>query len=146
MGATVVLAAVFGKWVYLMHLGDSRAYLWRNGRFQQLTEDHTVGRMLLELEQITSDDLESKPVLQRLSRCIGMDGEAKPEVQKLVIQKGDRLLLCSDGLTRMVPDSRLAEILGGADDPDVVCRQFVSAANAGGGKDNITAAVLFVGS
>lgn len=144
MGATVVLAAVFGKWVYLMHLGDSRAYLWRKGHFQQLTEDHTVGRMLLELEQITANDLESKPVLQRLSRCVGMEGEAKPEVQKLILKRGDRLLLCSDGLTKMVSNERLTEILGGADDPEVVCRQFVSAANAAGGKDNITAAAFFV--
>ena len=144
MGATVVLAALFGKWVYLMHLGDSRAYLWRNGFFQQLTEDHTVGQMLLQLEQITADEMESKPVLQRLARCVGMEGEAKPEVQKLVIQRGDRILLCSDGLTRMVPDKRLAEILGGADEPEVVCKQFVSAANAAGGKDNITAAVFFI--
>ncbi len=144
MGATVVLATLFEKWAYLMHLGDSRAYLWRKGYFQQLTEDHTVGRVLLNLEQITADDLESKPVLQRLSRCVGMEGQAKPEVQKLVVQKGDRMLLCSDGLTRMVPDKRLAEILGGADEPEVVCKQFVSAANAAGGKDNITAAVIFI--
>lgn len=144
MGATVVLAALFGRWVYLMHLGDSRAYLWRKGHFQQLTEDHTVGRMLLQMDKISTDDLESKPMLQRLSRCVGMEGKAKPDVQKFVVQSGDRVLLCSDGLTKMVPDGRITEILGGADDPEVVCRQFVSAANGAGGRDNITAAVIFI--
>lgn len=144
MGATMVLASFLEKWVFLMHLGDSRAYLWRRGYFQQLTEDHTVGMMLLRLNQITPEELEKKPVLQRLSRCVGMEGEAKPEVQKMIVQDGDRLLLCSDGLTKMVPDERLAEILGGVDEPEVICRQLVSAANAAGGKDNITAVVIFV--
>jgi protein phosphatase len=144
MGATVVLASFIEKWVFLMHLGDSRAYLWRQSHFQQLTEDHTVGNMLLKLNQITEEEMVKKPVLQRLSRCVGMEGEAKPDVQKMVVQPGDRLLLCSDGLTKMVSDERLTEILGGVDEPEVICKQLVSAANAAGGQDNITAIVIFV--
>lgn len=144
MGATVVLASFIEKWVFLMHLGDSRAYLWRQRHFQQLTEDHTVGMMLLRLNQITPEELDKKPVLQRLSRCVGMEGEAKPEVQKMVVHHGDRLLLCSDGLTKMVNDERLSEILGGVDDPEIICQQLISAANAAGGTDNITAVVIFV--
>lgn len=145
MGATVVLASFIEKWVFFMHMGDSRAYLLRQTHFQQLTEDHTVGTMLLKMNQITEEELASKPVLHRLSRCVGMEGEAKPEVQKMVVHPGDRILLCSDGLTRMVSDDRLAEILGGVDDPEVICRQFVAAAKAGGGQDNITAVVIFAG-
>lgn len=144
MGATVVLASFIERWVFLMHLGDSRAYLWRREHFQQLTEDHTVGMMLLRLKQITPEELAKKPVLHRLSRCVGMEGEAKPDVQKMVVQPGDRLLLCSDGLTKMVPDKRLTEILGGVDDPEVICKQLVAAAIAAGGQDNITAVVIFV--
>jgi protein phosphatase len=62
----------------------------------------------------------------------------------MVVQPGDRLLLCSDGLTKMVSDERLTEILGGVDEPEVICKQLVSAANAAGGQDNITAIVIFV--
>jgi protein phosphatase len=144
MGATVVLASFIEKWVFLMHLGDSRAYIWRRTHFQQLTEDHTVGTMLLKMNQITPEELAKKPVLHRLSRCVGMEGEAKPDVQKMIVHPGDRLLLCSDGLTKMVSDERLAEILGGVDDPEVICNQFIAAAKAGGGQDNITAVVIFV--
>jgi serine/threonine protein phosphatase PrpC len=144
MGATVVLASFIEKWVFFMHLGDSRAYLLRRNHFQQLTEDHTIGNMLLKMNNITAEEFDSKPALHRLSRCVGMDGEAKPEVQKMVVQPGDRLLLCSDGLSKMVPDERLAEILGGVDDPDVICRQFIAAAKAAGGQDNITAIAIFV--
>lgn len=144
MGATVVLASFVENWVYLMHLGDSRAYLWRRRYFQQLTEDHTVGMMLLRLNQITPEDLAQKPVLQRLSRCVGMEGEAKPDVQKMVVQKGDRLLLCSDGLTKMVGDEQLSEILGLEAEPEAICKRLVAAANAAGGQDNVTAVVIFV--
>jgi protein phosphatase len=144
MGATVVLASFVEKWVYLMHLGDSRAYLWRRRYFQQLTEDHTVGMMLLRLNQITPEDLVQKPVLQRLSRCVGMEGEAKPDVQKMVVQSGDRLLLCSDGLTKMVADEQVAEILGRSAEPEAICKELVAAANAAGGQDNVTAVVIFV--
>ncbi|MFZ0547517.1 MAG: protein phosphatase 2C domain-containing protein [Candidatus Promineifilaceae bacterium] len=144
MGATVVVASFVDNWVYLMHLGDSRAYLWRRSYFQQLTEDHTVGMMLLRLNQITPEELEQKPVLQRLSRCVGMEGEAKPEVQKMVVQGGDRILLCSDGLTKMVGDERVSEILGESDEPETICERLVAAANAAGGLDNVTAVVIFV--
>jgi protein phosphatase len=145
MGATVVLSWIREYKLYLMHLGDSRIYLWRQGWLRQLTEDHTVGMMLLKLNQITPAELVDKPIMHRLSRCVGMEGDAKPEVQKLALLPKDRLLLCSDGLTQMISDERLGRILGGDGEPEDLCQKFVDAANASGGLDNITAVVVFVG-
>jgi protein phosphatase len=144
MGATVVLSWIREYKLYLMHLGDSRIYLWRQGWLRQLTEDHTVGMMLLKLNQITPAELVDKPIMHRLSRCVGMEGDAKPEVQKLALLPKDRLLLCSDGLTKMISDERLGRILGGDGEPEDLCQKFVDAANASGGLDNITAVVVFV--
>ncbi|MCI0576921.1 MAG: protein phosphatase 2C domain-containing protein [Chloroflexi bacterium] len=144
MGATVVLALLLGRQAHILHLGDSRAYLWRGGRLRQLTEDHTVGAMLLQLNQVTVEDVATKGPLQRLLRCMGMAGDAKADVYTVALKAGDRLLLCSDGLNKMVEEGEIGAIVGREAAPERACRELIAAANAAGGQDNISAIVVAV--
>jgi protein phosphatase len=142
MGATVVLAYLWGEKAFLAHMGDSRAYLYRRRKLKQLTKDHSVVGILLRRGEITPDEARKHPARSRLSRYMGMDGEVYPDVEVVRLLSGDRLLLCTDGLTGPVPDRAIAKILGDSDDPDAACRALVEAANVAGGPDNITVLVI----
>jgi len=142
MGATVVLALLGRRSVHLAHLGDSRAYLFQQGRLIQLTDDHSVLGILLRLGEVTSEQARSHPAQGRLSRFIGMQGEALPDVRTLGLKKGTHLLLCSDGLTGMLSDTQIAAVIRRNHDCQETCQQLVNAANAAGGRDNITAVLL----
>jgi len=142
MGATVVVANVHADCVFIAHMGDSRAYLLRDGGLRQLTEDHSVIGILLRGGEITAEEAEHHPARGRVSRYIGMEAEVYPDVQWHRAEAGDRLLLCTDGLTGMVSDSAIGEVLSEFPDPERACRALVDAANASGGKDNITALIV----
>lgn len=141
MGATVALACVRGRQAFIAHMGDSRAYLLRQGRLERLTQDHTVVGILLRGGEITPEEAKHHPARSRLSRYVGMQGVVYPDVRAVELANGDRLLLCSDGLTGMVEDAEIARILGSCADPEAACRALVDAANAAGGKDNVTVVV-----
>jgi protein phosphatase len=127
-----------------MNLGDSRAYLLRRGRLRRLTQDHTVAAVLLRLDEITPEEAGEHPGTHRLTRYVGMEGEALPDIQTLRLEAGDRLLLCSDGLTGMVSDRRIAHLLRQQPTPEDACQALIAAANAAGGRDNISAIVIDV--
>lgn len=143
MGATVALAWLRGpEWVaHLAHMGDSRIYLYRRGGLTQLTEDHSVVALLLKHGDITPEEARKHPARGQITRFVGMDGEVYPDVQTIRLQEGDRLLLCTDGLTGLVPDEQTAALLRANHDPEAACRALVAAANDAGGTDNITAVV-----
>ena len=145
MGTTVVLALVQGKQVYIAHVGDSRAYLLRKGVLEQLTRDHSVVAVMLELGQITPKEARVHPLRSRITRCIGMEGKAVADIQRISVARGCRLLLCSDGLTGMVPDAQIAQIMKKARGPKTACRVLVDLANKAGGLDNITTVVVDLG-
>lgn len=142
MGATVVLAYFLEDQVLIANMGDSRAYLFRNKRLKHLTEDHSVVGILLRRGEITEEQARDHPAKQQISRYIGMEGEVYPDVCAVKLSTDDRFLLCSDGLTGMVPDEAIARLLEECADPDLACRSLVAAANAAGGQDNITALVV----
>ncbi|MGH9940136.1 MAG: PP2C family protein-serine/threonine phosphatase [Blastocatellia bacterium] len=142
MGATVALACMRKDRLFIAHMGDSRAYLYRGGKLDQLTEDHSVVGILLRGGEITPEEVEVHPARGVLSRYVGMEGMVYPDTRALELLAGDRLLLCTDGLTGMAPDSRIAEILGACDDPQEACQALVEAANASRGNDNVTALVV----
>jgi protein phosphatase len=144
MGATVVMLVLRGRLAYIAHLGDSRIYLCRNGELRRLTQDHTLGMALLKLGQVKPEEVESHPGLRRLTKVAGMEGTAEPEVDTLAIMPGDRVLLCSDGLTTMLSDADIGRVLVAAPNSERACQQLIIAANEGGGRDNITAIVLTV--
>jgi PPM family protein phosphatase len=145
MGTTLTAALIDENKVHLVHVGDSRAYLVRDGALTQLTEDHTlVHRMVLEGE-ITPEEAETHPHRSILTRALGVDESVQVDEGDVQVESGDRLLLCTDGLTGMVPEGQIQEILRDAADPQEAVDRLVKVANRAGGIDNITAVVLDFG-
>jgi PPM family protein phosphatase len=142
MGTTVTAAAVAGdRYLQLVHVGDSRAYLLRDGTLDQLTTDHTVVGELVRRGRLTPEQAAVHPERSILTRAVGLDPRVLVDTpDPLELRPGDQVLLCSDGLTEAVPDSRIAELLAAGGD---ACRALIDAANAAGGPDNIS--VVLVG-
>jgi serine/threonine protein phosphatase PrpC len=139
MGTTMTMAYVIWPRLYVVHVGDARCYLFRNGRLQQLTKDHTVNAPLPGAG-------EESPVRRVLWNVVGgQTPEVWPDVSKATLQEGDSLLLATDGLTREVPDAGISEILSGAASAAAACTELVEAANQAGGRDNITVVVARFG-
>jgi len=142
MGTTLTAALVDGSRVHLVHVGDSRAYLLRGGELAQLTEDHTlVHRMVMEGE-ISQEEAETHPHRSILTRALGVDESVQVDESDVELSEGDRLLLCTDGLTGMVPEGQIREILLESTDPQEAVETLVKVANRAGGIDNITAVIL----
>ncbi|HKI28262.1 MAG TPA: Stp1/IreP family PP2C-type Ser/Thr phosphatase [Actinomycetota bacterium] len=142
MGTTLTAAQVDGNRVHLVHVGDSRAYLLRGGELTRITEDHTlVHRMVMEGE-ISEEEAEMHPQRSILTRALGVDRNIQVDEGDLEVAPGDRLLLCTDGLTGMVPEGQIREILVETVDPQEAADELVGGANRAGGIDNITAMVL----
>jgi PPM family protein phosphatase len=134
---TLTLALLVWPRAYIVHVGDSRAFYLRKGRLRQLTRDQTTGEYMVAAGAWTEEQARSAPVGGTLVSAVGAD-EMTPSVGLVDLQPGDSLLLCTDGLTRHVPDQRIAELLGRATDAGTGCRELVDEALAGGGQDNIT--------
>jgi protein phosphatase len=142
MGTTLTAAQVDGNRVHLVHVGDSRAYLLRGGELTRITEDHTlVHRMVMEGE-ISQEEAETHPQRSILTRALGVDRNIQVDESDLEVAPGDRLLLCTDGLTGMVPEGQIREILVETVDPQEAADKLVGGANRAGGIDNITAMIL----
>jgi protein phosphatase len=142
MGTTITAALVDGDRVHLAHVGDSRAYLFRGGELSMLTEDHTlVHRMVVEGE-ITEAEAETHPHRSILTRALGVDASVQVDEGDIRSVAGDRILLCSDGLTAMVTDGQIREILSTTADPQEAVDTLVRVANRAGGIDNITVVIL----
>jgi serine/threonine protein phosphatase PrpC len=138
IGATVVLALVRGNRTLISHLGDSRAYRYRNGGLELLAKDHSVVQLLVEHGEITRSQARKHPARSQLTRFIGMKGEALADVRCVELHPGDQIFLCSDGLTNKVCDMELFEVFGLGLSSCQVCKRLVAGANRSGGKDNIT--------
>ena len=144
MGATVVLAWLRRNKALIAHLGDSRAYHLRGDTLRQITQDHTTVRLLLEQGAITPEEAKIHPGRFQLTRAVGMEGRPLPDIVCVELEAGDRLLLCSDGLSGGVPTTTLEETLTQGPTPEAICRRLVDLANQAGGRDNITAVVVEV--
>jgi protein phosphatase len=144
MGAAVVLAVIREGQALIAHLGDCRAYLFRQGRLEALTRDHTLAQLLLDCGEITPEEVADHPARSQLTRYVGMSAEAVPEVRWLPLCPGDRLLLCSDGLTSMVEEETMRATLARAATLCLACRRLIDEANSAGGRDNVTAVVVEV--
>jgi serine/threonine protein phosphatase PrpC len=141
MGTTLTAALVGADSLTLVHVGDSRAYLLHEGRLTQLTDDHSwVGEMMRRGE-LTPNEAAVHPHRSVITKALGTDTDLDPDVFEVPFTVGDRLLLCSDGLTGMIPDPDIAEILGRDEEPQVLASLLVQAALVGGGEDNVTVLV-----
>ena len=142
MGATVVVAVILESQALLAHVGDSRAYLFRENALQQITKDHSIIQILLDMGQLTPENAATHPARSQITQFVGMESRVFPDVEYLDLLPGDQLLLCSDGLTGMINDNRIADILTACPHPEITCQTLIKAANKAGGKDNITAIVI----
>jgi serine/threonine protein phosphatase PrpC len=144
MGTTLVLAFCQGDSIHLAHLGDSRAYLIRNGSIRQLTEDHSLVAQMVRTGQLTAAEAPHYHLRNVVTRSLGNQKIVEPDLSVVDWSPGDFLLLCSDGLTNMVEASELRSVIsrGGAD-LERSCRQAIDLANQNGGRDNITAVLAY---
>ena len=143
-GSTVVLALIRDDHALVAHMGDSRAYLARGRRLERLTRDHSLVQLLVECGEVDPARAATHPARGQLTRFVGMPDEPLPEARLVKLAPGDRLLLCSDGLTGMLDDRRLAAILARELVAADACRHLVEAANEAGGKDNITVVIVTI--
>lgn len=142
MGTTLTTAMVEGTHVVIAHVGDSRAYLLHGGRLTRITEDHSLVADLVRQGSLTEEEARFHPQRSVITRALGSDPEMPADTFELDAEPGDRLLLTTDGLTGMLPDDYIAEILLQERDPGEASEKLVEAANRAGGYDNITAIVV----
>lgn len=142
MGTTLTMAYVIWPWMYVVHAGDSRCYLMRNGELKQLTRDHTVSNQLMEKGGMTADEAEKSPWSNVLYNALGAGASAvDAEVHRVALEPKDTIMLCSDGLYRYLKDEEIQDMLLNELEPLECCRSFIELANFRGGADNITSIV-----
>jgi PPM family protein phosphatase len=145
MGTTATVAVVdeTAATVTIAHVGDSRAYLYRDGVLEQLTTDHSLVGELVRSGRLTEDEAAVHPHRSVITRALGTDAEVEVDTRTLAVAAGDLVLLCSDGLSAMVRDDEILRVLRETDgEPRAAAAALVAAANAAGGEDNVTV-VLF---
>jgi PPM family protein phosphatase len=142
MGTTVTAALLSDGRVVIGHVGDSRAYRIRDGRLEQLTEDHSLVADLMRSGRLTPEEAEGHPQRSVITRALGTDPDVDVDMLVIEAEAGDLFLLCSDGLSTMVSDAKVLETVERAGSLDEAARNLVRAANSGGGEDNVTV-VLF---
>lgn len=142
MGTTLTLAYSLNDVLFVAHVGDSRCYLRRQGILDRLTHDHTLVEEMVRNGTVAIEDAANHRLRHVITNAVGgSSANLKVEVHKLLLEGGDRLLLCSDGVTGMLSDDEINQILHAADKSEEACRELVARANEAGGRDNITVVV-----
>lgn len=143
MGTTIVVALRRGAGLHIAHVGDSRAYLLRQGAIRQLTADHTVVAGMVREGTISGEAARTHRLRHVLSQALGTPPDPEPSLQSLEPRNGDHVILCSDGLTDMLANEAIIEAVREHDgDLDAACAQLVDRANEAGGRDNISVILL----
>lgn len=140
--STLVTVVIAGPRALVAHLGDSRAYLRRDGQLQRLTRDHTLVQALVDAHQVDAADTGRHKARSVVTKYMGMKPPARADSSALELRVGDRILLCSDGLHGVVKEPELGQILDDNPAPGYACAALIAAARDGGGPDNITALVI----
>jgi len=143
MGTTLTALLLSGPAAHFIHAGDSRVYLLRSGKFRQLSDDHSLVAEQVRAGVMTKEQARRSTHRHVITRALGVQEEVAPDLWKEPVKAGDVYLLCSDGLTEMVQDKRIAAVLKKAEPVEAV-KQLIAAANEAGGVDNITAVVIKV--
>lgn len=142
MGTTMTLALVAGDRAIVGNVGDSRTYLYRAGKLSRVSKDHSLVQRLVDLGQITEDEVYTHPQRNAVLRSLGDRAELEVDTFSLRLHQGDALLLCSDGQWEMTRDPEIAAILAAHSDPQAACQALIDAANRAGGDDNITVVLV----
>jgi len=142
MGTTLTAAIVEGTCIAVAHVGDSRGYVLHGRRFEQITEDHSLVADMVRSGQLTDAESRVHPNRSVITRALGSDPNMYADAFEVDVEPGDRVLLCSDGLTSMLADAQIADILREVRDPQSAVAALVDAANAAGGHDNISVVVV----
>ncbi|MDD5167793.1 MAG: Stp1/IreP family PP2C-type Ser/Thr phosphatase [Syntrophales bacterium] len=143
MGTTVAAIQIAGNRLSIAHIGDSRVYLIRAENIEQLTDDHSVVYEQIKRNLISKEDASKSEIRNILTRALGISDDAEVDLAEMTLSPGDILLLCSDGLNGMVDDTDILSIILASDDPPAACKKLIAAANANGGKDNITVVLIY---
>ncbi len=141
MGTTATIAGLLGNSLYLAQVGDSRAYIVRDGVAKQITKDQSLMQQLIEAGEMTPDQAEVSERRNIILQALGPDSTVRPDFTQQPLARGDTLVMCSDGLTTHLRATDIARIVTASADPDDACEQLIAAANADGGHDNITVLV-----
>jgi protein phosphatase len=142
MGTTLTAAVIEGERLLIAQVGDSRAYLLRDEQLRQLTRDHSLVEELISAGQITRAEARTHPNRSVITRALGSDPDVLPDIYETRVRSGDRLILCSDGLSSMLEPAALQKILNENPDPQRAADALVDGANDAGGHDNITVIVI----
>ena len=144
MGTTMTAAMLEGERLVIAQVGDSRAYLLHQGKLQQLTRDHSLMADMIEAGQLTPEEARTHPQRSVITRALGSDVHLHPDIYEINVETGDRLLVCSDGLSGMVFDDQIESTLRRVQDPQRCASQLVNEAIAAGGHDNVAVIVADV--
>ena len=144
MGTTMTAAMLEGERLVIAQVGDSRAYLLHQGKLQQLTRDHSLMADMIEAGQLTPEEARTHPQRSVITRALGSDAHLHPDIYEINVETGDRLLICSDGLSGMIFDDQIENTLRRVQDPQRCASQLVNEAIAAGGHDNVTVIVADV--
>ena len=142
MGTTLTAALVVGENGYVINVGDSRTYKIEDGVIRQITDDHSIAGDLYRSGTITKEQYDKYPNKNIITRAVGTDPEVYGDIFKLVMREGERLLLCSDGLTNMLSDEEILRIIEDSEGEEEACDRLVNEANRAGGRDNIAVALF----
>jgi protein phosphatase len=144
MGTTIVAVWLNGNKLSIAHIGDSRAYLIRGGNIDQLTDDHSVVNEQVKRNMITKEEADHSEIKNILTKALGISAETEADLSELTVFGDDILLLCTDGLSNMITDDDIMEIVFRSQGAANACNALVQAANENGGKDNITVAIAYI--
>lgn len=143
-GTTLTAMLWTGSRLALVHIGDSRAYLLRDGELFRITHDHTVVQAMVDEGRLSPEEAVSHPQRSLLARALGPGADGTPELRLREVRRGDRYLLCSDGLSAVASEEEIHRVLAGAGEPGPTVRELVDLANGSGGPDNISCVVADV--
>lgn len=143
MGTTITIALFHNKCLCIGHVGDSRAYRIRKNHIEQLTEDHSLVWQLMEQGRITVEETKTHPMKNVITKALGTDESLKPDILEFEIKNNDIIILCSDGLTNMLDNVSIKNIVNDLN-PEQAVSKLIEEANLKGGEDNITVAIIIV--
>ena len=142
MGTTMVVATLLEDHLCVANVGDSRLYVYRDGQLSQITQDHSVVGEMVRKGEMPKEEARSHPKRNLITRAVGAEAEVRVDFFDETLQAGDLVLMCTDGLTSMVEESEIEEVLAGSGQVADKVAKLVDLANDHGGKDNITVIVI----